>query len=305
LFAYVARRLVTLIPVWIGITLLAFLLVHAVPGGPFDTGAVRSEESTQALLHFYGLDQPLWKQYVTYLGNVLQGDLGESMVRRGLTVEDVIADRFPTSLILGGAALVVAIGIGLPMGVFAAVRHNRWLDRVLMLSATVGYAIPNFVLAMLLLLLFGVTLGWLPLGGWGSPEQVILPAIALGLPWAGLVARMARASLLETLGQDYVRTAWAKGAGPARVIVRHALRNAMIPLTTVFAVLAAELITGSLVVELIFGVPGIGKYMVDSVLGADYTMTLGLIIFYATLVFLANLVADISYAWLDPRIRHG
>lgn len=302
---YVARRLLALIPVWLGVILLAFLAVHAIPGGPFDTGAVRDQESTQFLLARYDLDKPLWQQFGLYLEGVVQGDLGESMVRRGLSVTDVIRDTFPTSALLGFSALMVAMLVGVPAGIASAVRQNSWLDRVVIGSATVGYAIPSFVLSMLLILVFGQQLGWFPLGGWGSPRHLVLPALALGLPWAGLLARMTRASLLETLRQDYVRTAIAKGAPPRVVVIRHALRNAMIPLTTVFAVLAAELITGSLVVEQVFGLPGLGHYMIDSVLGSDYTMTLGLITFYATLIFVANLLADLSYAWLDPRIRHG
>jgi ABC-type dipeptide/oligopeptide/nickel transport system permease component len=174
-----------------------------------------------------------------------------------------------------------------------------------MIGATIGYAIPSFVLSLLLILVFGGWLGWFPLGGWGGPEHVVLPAIALGLPWAGLIARLTRASVLEVLRQDYVRTATAKGASPARVTVAHALRNALIPLTAVIAVLAAELVTGSLVVEIVFGIPGIGRYMIDSVLGSDYTMTLGLTVFYATLIFVANFFADVAYALLDPRIRHA
>lgn len=305
MIGYTARRLLALVPVWIGVILVAFLAVHAIPGGPFDTGAVRDRAATEVLTSRYGLDDPLWQQFLHYLEGLVRGDLGESLVRRGLSVTDVIGDTFPTSALLGASALVVAAAVGVPAGVASAVRQNTWVDRVVIGAATVGYAVPSFVLAMLLIIVFGQQLAWLPLGGWGGIEHLVLPAFALGLPWAGLLARMTRASLLEALRQDYIRTATAKGAPPRVVVVRHALRNAMIPLTTVFAVLAAELITGSLVVEQVFGLPGMGHYMIDSVLGSDYTMTLGLITFYATLVFAANLLADLSYAWLDPRIRHG
>jgi ABC-type dipeptide/oligopeptide/nickel transport system permease component len=183
------------------------------------------------------------------------------------------------------------------------VRANRILDRILMVSATAAYAIPSFVLALLLMLTFGLRLGWFPLGGWGSPSQVVLPALALGLPWSGLLARMTRASMLDVLGDDHIRTARAKGAGPVSVVLGHAFPNALIPLTTVVAVLAAELIVGSLVVEQIFGIPGVGQLMVTSVLGSDYTMTLGVIVFYATTIFLANLATDVGYAIIDPRVR--
>lgn len=302
---YVFRRLLVLVPVWLGVTLMAFLFIHAIPGGPFDTGAIRSPQTEANLRHVYHLDRSLPEQYLLYIRGVLSGDLGESMVRRGLTVSGVIKDRFPTSAELGGAGLLVALGIGLPAGLLAAVHRNRWLDHVLMLGATIGYAIPNFVLSILFILFFGLHLRWLPLGGWGSVSDAVLPGFALGLPWAGLVARLTRAAMLETLRADYVRTAVAKGVGPIGVVFRHALRNAAIPLTTVVALLVAELITGSLVVESIFGIPGIGHYMVDSILGSDYTMTLGFIVFYATMIFTANLLVDISYGWLDPRIRVG
>jgi ABC-type dipeptide/oligopeptide/nickel transport system permease component len=172
-----------------------------------------------------------------------------------------------------------------------------------MVAATVGYAIPNFVLSLVLILVFGGWLGWFPLGGWGGIEHVVLPALALGLPWAGLVARLTRSSLLEVLRQDYMRTATAKGVSPRRALLHHAMQNAFIPLTAVIAVLAAELVTGSLIVEVIFGIPGIGQYMIESVLGSDYTLVLGLTIFYATLIFIGTFLADISYALLDPRIR--
>jgi ABC-type dipeptide/oligopeptide/nickel transport system permease component len=301
---YILRRLIALIPIWIGVSFIAFLIVHAIPGGPFDTGAIRSQQGTANLEHFYHLDKPLLEQYALYIWNVLHGDLGQSMVNRGLTVTAVLSGRLPTSAELGAAALAVALGVGIPAGIVAAARRNRWLDHAMMLSATVGYAVPNFVFALLLILVFGLSLHLLPLGGWGHLSEVPLPALALGLPWAGLVARMTRASMLDVIHQDYIRTAHAKGAGPLRVLVRHAFRNALIPLSTLIAILAAEVITGSLIIENIFGIPGIGHYMVDSILGADYSMTLGFVVFYATLIFIANFLVDLSYGWIDPRIRN-
>lgn len=300
---YVVRRLLLLIPNWIGISFIAFLIVHAIPGGPFDNGAIRSHQATANLLHFYHLDKPLLEQYVLYIWSVLHGNLGESMTNRGQTVTAVLMGRLPTSAELGVAGLVVALGVGIPAGLLAAYRRNRWTDHALMLTATIGYAIPNFVLALGLILVVGLELHWLPLGGWGSFSNVPLPALALGLPWAGLVARMARASMLDVLHKDYIRTARAKGAGPFRVLVQHAFRNALIPLTTLIALLAAEMITGSLIIENIFGIPGIGHYMVNSILGSDYSMTLGFVVFYATVIFFANFLVDLSYGWIDPRIR--
>jgi ABC-type dipeptide/oligopeptide/nickel transport system permease component len=301
---YLTRRLLTLIPAWIGVTLLAFLFVHSIPGGPFDTGAVRPQATTALLKSHYHLDRSLPIQYALYMKNVLTGDLGESIVQPGLRVSTVLSQRFPTSAELGCAALLVALGLGVPAGLLAATKRNRLIDRVVMVGATIGYAIPNFILSILFILVVGLYLHLLPLGGWGRPSQVVLPALALGLPWASFVARLTRGTVIGTLQQDYIRTARAKGAGPARVLVRHAFRNALMPITTVTALLIAELITGSLVIESIFSIPGMGQYLTNSVLGSDYTMTLGLIIFYATLLFAANVAVDLLYVWLDPRVRY-
>ena len=301
---YLTRRLLTLVPAWIGVTLLAFLFVHSIPGGPFDTGAVRPAAATAALKAHYHLDKPLPIQYLLYMKGVLTGDLGESIVQPGLRVSTVLTQRFPTSAELGIAALFVALGVGIPAGLIAAVRRNQLLDHLVMVGATIGYAIPNFILSILFILIIGLHFHLLPLGGWGRPSQVVLPALALGLPWASFVARLTRASVIETLQKEYIRTARAKGAGPRQVILHHALRNALLPITTVTALLIAELITGSLVIESLFSIPGMGQYLTNSVLGSDYTMTLGLIIFYATLLFVANVLVDLVYVWLDPRIRY-
>ena len=301
---YIARRLLTLIPAWVGVTVLAFLFVHFVPGGPFDTGAVRPAQTTALLKAHYHLNKPLPLQYLLYMRGVLTGDLGQSMVEPGLEVSTIVTQRFPTSAELGGAALLVALGVGIPAGLIAAVRRNRLLDHLVMTGATIGYAIPNFVLSILFILVIGLRWHLLPLGGWGRPSQVVLPALALGLPWASFIARLTRTTVINTLQQDYIRTAHAKGAGPSRVVINHAFRNALMPITTVIALLIAELITGSLVIENLFGIPGMGQYLTDSVLGSDYTMTLGLIIFYASLLFIANVFVDLAYLWLDPRIRY-
>jgi oligopeptide transport system permease protein len=301
---YLARRILTLVPAWFGVTLLAFLFVHSIPGGPYDTGAVRPPQVTAILKAHYHLNESLPQQYLFYMRGVLTGNLGESIVEPGLRVSTIITQRFPTSAELGGAALLVALGIGIPVGLLAAVYRNRAVDRLLMIGASLGYAVPNFVLSILFILIIGLYLHLLPLGGWGSPSYVILPASALGLPWASFVARLTRSSVVGTLHQDYIRTARAKGAGPRRVVLNHAFRNALMPVTTVTALIVAELITGSLVVENLFSVPGMGQYLTNSVLGSDYTMTLGLIIFYATLLFFANVVVDLLYVWLDPRVRY-
>jgi len=301
---YFTRRLLTLIPAWFGVTLLAFAFVHSIPGGPFDTGAVRPPATTALLEAHYHLDKPLPLQYLLYMRSVLTGDLGESIVQPGLRVSTIVTQRFPTSAELGAAALLVALGIGIPLGLVAAVHRNRVADRIVMVGATIGYAIPNFVLSILFILMFGLYFDLFPLGGWGRPSRVVLPALALGLPWASFIARLTRASVIETLQQNYIRTARAKGAGPTRVVVHHAFRNALMPVTTVTALLIAELITGSLVIESLFSIPGMGQYLTASVLGSDYTMTLGLIIFYASLLLIANVVVDVVYLWLDPRVRY-
>jgi oligopeptide transport system permease protein len=299
------RRIAALVPVWLGVVFLAFVLVHSIPGGPFDTGAIRPPATTALLEDHYHLNDPLWRQFGYYLGDIAHGDFGESLTRRGLAVSDVIKERFPRSLILGATALIVALLVGIPAGVISSVRRNRPTDYTVMVGATLAYAVPNFVLSLLFILFFGLKLGWFPLGGWGTPQHVVLPAIALGLPWAGLVARLTRAAMLDVLQEDFMRLAVMKGLGPVTVVVRHGFRNALLPLTTVIAVLTVELITGSLIIEVIFGIPGIGQEMVTSVLAADYTMVLGLVIFYATIIFIANFLADVSYALLDPRIRNG
>lgn len=303
MIGYVLRRLLVIVPMWIAVLFVAFLLIHSIPGGPFDTGAIRSPEATAFLEERYHLDEPILEQFARYIGGVVQGDLGESMVRRGVDVTDALSDRVPVSLTLGFCGLAVAVIVGVPLGILAAVRANRLLDRILMVSATAAYAIPSFVLAILMMLTFGLRLGWFPLGGWGSWQQAVLPAFALGLPWSGLLARMTRAAMLDTLADDHIRTARAKGSSAWSVVMGHAFPNALIPLTTVVALLAAELIVGSLVVEQIFGIPGVGQLMVSSVLGSDYTMTLGVIVFYATAIFIANLAADVGYALIDPRVR--
>jgi oligopeptide transport system permease protein len=304
MLAYVTRRLFTLLPVWIGVTALTFVLIHALPGGPFSDDIARPPEVRAVLERHYHLDRPLPEQYARFIAGVVRGDLGRSMVYRGLTVNQVVRERFPTSLQLGVAGLLVSLGVGIPAGVFAASRRNTLLDHVIMSAATIGYAVPSFVMSLFLIVIVGAQFGLLPLGGWGSPSHFVLPAIALGLPWAGLVARHTRSAMLGELSADYVRTARAKGAGPRRVLTRHVLRNALISIVTLFGLLTAEMITGSLVIENIFGIPGMGRYLVQSVLASDYSMVLGLVVFYAFVIFVANLAVDISYALLNPRIRY-
>ena len=277
--------------------------MHAAPGGPFDTETLQTAESRQRLIEHYKLDEPLWVQYGTYLVNAVQGDFGESFRYRNQDVSEIIADRFKVSAQLGLAAISVSILVGIPLGVIAALNRNTWIDYLGMFSSTIGYSVPNFVTSMLLILVLGLSLRLVPIGGWGTPQQFIMPAIALGLPWAGLLARLARATMLEELGQMYVLVARAKGLRRAVVIVRHVLRNALRPLVTVIGVLVSEMITGSFVIETIFGIPGLGKYFVTSVLASDYPLIMGLALFFAVIIALMNLIVDLLYFVIDPRIR--
>jgi oligopeptide transport system permease protein len=302
---YLIRRLIFSVPTLLGVSLVTFALMHAAPGGPFDTDAILPDATKRLLLAKYHLDLPVWQQYLLYLRGTVTGDLGTSIRNPGVTVTDLIASRFAVSLQLGLAALVVTLAVGLPLGVIAATHHNRWADRLAMLTSLAGYSVPNFVVGVVLLLIFAVILKLVPVGGWGAPNQFILPAIALGLPWSSIIGRLVRANMLEVLGQDYVRTARSKGLDPPHVLIRHALRNAMIPTVTVTGILTADLITGSMVIETIFGIPGLGQYFVGSILNSDYPVIMGTALFYALLLVLMNLLVDVVYSYLDPRIRYG
>lgn len=293
-----------LIPVLIGISFITFTLLHVIPGGPFDVEGIQTQQAKENLEKIYHLDKPFVVQYLLFLGGAVRGDLGTSYRLRGVNVSTVIAERFNVSWRLGLAGLFVTIIVGVPAGVIAAVRHNKWPDYTVMLGATVGYSIPNFVVSMMLLIVFSVTFRIFPVGGWGGPQHMVLPAIALGLPWASALARFTRASMLEALHQDYVRTARAKGLRSRAVLTQHALRNAAIPLLTVLGAVAGELLTGSVAVEKIFGIPGIGQYMVMAIESSDYPMVLGLVLFYAFLIVIINLIVDIAYTIVDPRIKY-
>jgi oligopeptide transport system permease protein len=301
---YIIRRVLFLIPILIGVSFMTFGLLHVIPGGPFDVTGLQTQQAKQELEAIYHLDRPFMVQYLLYLKGVVHGDLGTSYRLRGVKVSSIIAQRFNVSWRLGLAGLFVVIVVGVPAGVIAAVRHNKWPDYTVMFGATVGYSIPNFVVSLLLLLVFSVSLRLLPVGGWGTPQNIILPAIALGLPWASAMARFTRASMLEALTQDYVRTARAKGLASRSVLTQHALRNAAIPLLTVLGAVAGELLTGSVAVEKIFGIPGIGQYMVIAIETADYPMVMGLVLFYAFLIVIINLIVDITYTVVDPRIKY-
>jgi ABC-type dipeptide/oligopeptide/nickel transport system permease component len=308
---YVAQRLVLIAFTVLTVSSVVFLGIHRLPGDALISERLKGQ-AYQILLHHYGLDQPLYVQYWNYITGVLHGNLGESLVNRGLEITPLVLRELGVSAEVGGLALVVTIGLGLILGVFAAVRQNTWLDYALTTTSVVGYSMPNFVIAAFLILVFGVWLQnvtggtfFYQLGGWkGDFGQLWLPAFALGFPYASIVARLTRASMLEVIRQDYIRTARAKGLRERVIIVRHALRNALIPVITILAPLVIGIITGSVVIENFFGIPGLGKEFAQSILNRDYAIVIGVFTMYAAMVGLANLLVDLAYVVIDPRIRY-
>jgi ABC-type dipeptide/oligopeptide/nickel transport system permease component len=299
---YASKRIALVLGTTLVVASATFILIHSLAGDPFTRE--RNPTSGVYQAHLYGLDQPLITQYRTFVWNLLHGDLGYSYVNAGVRVTPLLLGEAKNSLILGFFAVVVTFAVGLVVGVSAAVRQNSWVDYTLSGFVVFGYSLPGFVLATFLLVLTATLLpNWSSSIGWGAPEQIPIPAIALGLPYAAVVARLVRVSMLDVIRQDYVRTAWAKGLSSRAIIARHALRNALIPVVTVGGPLITAIITGSVVIENIFGIPGLGKEFVDSIFNRDYGIVVGLYTFYAVLVGLANLGVDLLYSVLDPRIR--
>ncbi len=298
------KRLLAAVPTLLLLITLAFFLMRAAPGGPFDRERALPPQIEAALQAEYQLDQPLWRQYLHYLGGLARGDLGPSFQYSGYSVAELIAAGAPVSFALGTAAMTLALLLGGALGCIAALRRNSRLDRGLMTLALLGISVPNYVVAPLLILLFAVTLGWLPAGGWsGGPGQAVLPVLALALPQVAAIARLMRASMLETLDAPYIRTARAKGLPPRLIVWRHALKPAALPLLSYLGPAAAGIVTGSVVIEQVFGIPGIGRYFVQAALNRDYTLVLGVVIFYGALIILFNFLVDLLYGVLDPRIR--
>lgn len=307
LWGYALGRLVGLVPTLFLIVTAAFFLMRLAPGGPFDEEQAVPAEITANLQAAYGLDQPVHVQYGRYLAGLLRGDLGPSFKMKDFTVAELIARGLPVTLGIGAAALLAALCIGVPLGLLAARRQNGWVDHAVMGVALGGIAVPNFVVAPVLALVFGIGLGWLPVAGWepGSLRHMVLPVTTLALPFIAYVARLTRGSLLEVLQAPYIRTARAKGLGAGAILRRHALKPTLLPVVSFMGPAAAGLLTGSLVVEQVFGLPGVGRYFVQGAINRDYTLVMGMVIFYAALVLLLNLLVDLLYGWLDPRIRHG
>ena len=302
---YSIQRLLSAIPTLLILITVAFFLIRIAPGGPFDSEKALPPEIQANLEQSYRLDDPLVMQYLRYLGDIVQFDFGPSFHYRDWTVNQLIAQGAPVSFTLGGIALVMAFLLGTAIGVVAALRQNRPADYLTMSVAMIGISIPNFVIAPLLVLLFAITLGWLPAGGWdGSLQRMVLPAIALALPMVAYVARITRGSMIEVLHSSFIRTARAKGLPEREVILRHALKPALLPVISYLGPAAAGILTGSVVIERIFTIPGIGSHFVQGALNRDYTLVMGVVIFYGVLIIVFNYLVDLIYAWLDPRIRY-
>lgn len=300
---FILKRLLTFIPVLLAIITLTFFMVRIAPGGPFDDERRVPEETMRQLEAAYNLDAPLYRQYLDYVGGVLQGDLGPSFKKPSRTVREWIALRLPVSLELGAYGLIVALCVGLPAGIIAATRPNSLRDYAPMSFAMAGICLPNFVLGPLLVLIFAVWLDWLPVAGWDLPADKVLPSLTLGAVYAAYVARLTRGGMLEVMGQDYIRTARAKGLGEFAVVLKHGLRGGVLPVVSYLGPATAGLLTGSFVVEKIFQVPGLGREFVEAAFNRDYTMIMGTVLVYATLVLVLNLAADVIHALLDPRVR--
>ena len=298
------RILFALVTLFVVISAVFFLL-RAAPGGPFDGERQLSPEIEANLKKAYGLDQPLAVQYGNYLYNLVQGDLGPSFRQKDFTVSELIGRGLPTSLLLGSCALLFALLVGLLVGIPAGMRPGSWLDTTLMSLSNINIAIPTIVVAPVAILLFSVALNWFPAGGVGSPSHFVLPVISLALPFTAAVARLIRGSVVEAHQLPHITTAYAKGIGQFRVIVRHILPIASTPLISYLGPAAAGLLTGSVVVEQIFDLPGIGRYFVQAALARDYTLVMGVVVVYSTAVVIFNLLVDLAYGWVDPRMRNN
>ena len=301
---FIARRLLWMLLVLFAVATITFILMHLVPGGPWDRAKALSPQVIANLNEKYGLDKSYIVQFGTYIWNALHGNLGVSYIYQDRGVTDIILGGFPVSAVLGVTAFVLAITMGVTLGVAAALKQNSWIDYFSVGYATVFASVPGFVLGILLMYLFSIQLHWLPTGGWGGIKHLIMPALALAALPAAYIARITRASMLDVIRQDYVRTARAKGLPERQVLLRHIGRNAMIPVVTVAGPELAALISGSFIIETLFSVPGIGRLFVAGVFQRDYGLIMGSILFYAFAVAVINLVVDVIYAAIDPRIRY-
>jgi len=303
---YVLSRLVGIIGVLLAVSMITFVMMHAVPGGPFDTAQKQEmpvpESVRQTLMEKYGLDKPIYVQYLNYMSRLLQGDLGVSF-RYGEPVTKFLQRSWPVTIQLALVTFSVALAVGLVMGTLAALKPNSWLDYITSVAVVTNIVMPTFVVAILLIVVFSVQLKWLPTGGWGSPKQLIMPVIAWALGPSATIARYTRSSLLEAMRADYVRTAYAKGLPKRAVVLRHAFKNALIPLLTVIGPMIATMITGAFFIETIFRIPGIGNQLTLAIYNRDYPVIMALSLIWSAVIAIAYLLTDLLYAWVDPRVR--
>lgn len=301
--SFVLRRTVEALVTLLVISTLTFLLLRVIPGGPFDEEKALPPEIKANIEAKYGLNDPLWKQYVNYVGGILQGDLGNSYKYVGRPISEIIADAFPTSVQLGVYALLVAYLIGLPLGLIAASRHGTWMDSSSMILAISGVSLPSFLVAPLFVILFSFTLGWFEPALWMGPTYYVLPMLVLGIRPAAVIARLTRASVLEVIRSDFIRTAKAKGLNERTILFKHVFRNSLIPVLSLTGPMVAGILTGSFIIELIFAIPGLAKHMVQSVTNRDYPLILGATLLFSFMLVFANLLTDLLIAMIDPRVK--
>ena len=304
---YATRRFLGALPTLFVLLAVAFFLIRVAPGGPFDAERALLPEIEANLRSAYHLDEPLYQQFGRYVWGLLHADFGPSFQYRDFSVTELIMTGFPVSLRLGGGAMALALMLGVTAGSIAALRQNTRADYAVMSASMTGISIPNFVMAPLLILVFAVYLGWLPAGGLGdgSPRNMVLPVIALALPQIAYISRLTRGSMIEVLRSNFIRTARAQGLPMHKIVLRHALKPALLPVVSYLGPATAAVITGSVVIEQIFGVPGLGRFFVQGALNRDYTLVMGVVVFYGVLIIAFNLLVDLAYAWLDPKVKYS
>lgn len=305
MFSFLIKRLLSAVPTLFIVITISFFMMRLAPGGPFDRDRALPPEIEANILKAYNLDKPLVEQYFDYVGNILVFDFGPSYKFRDFTVTELILQGFPASLQIGGMAILLAVIVGVSLGTIAALRQNSATDYSVMGLAMTGIAIPNFVMAPILTLVFGVYLSWLPVGGWGGGAWInkFLPIVALALPQIAYISRLTRGSMVEVLHSNYIRTARAKGLREKIVIINHALKGAMLPVVSYLGPATAAVVTGSVVIETIFDIPGIGRYFVQAALNRDYPLVMGVVVFYGSLIIILNLIVDVIYSFLDPKLK--
>ncbi|OFZ53531.1 MAG: hypothetical protein A2428_12780 [Bdellovibrionales bacterium RIFOXYC1_FULL_54_43] len=303
MISYTVRRLAISVPVLLLLAALTFFLLRLAPGGPFDSDRAWPPEIQANIAAKYELDRPVYVQFAHWIRDVAHGDLRESFQYLGRPVTMIVAESLPTSIYLGFLALVFSMAVGIPLGAVAASKQNTWVDHTAMFFAISGISLPSYLIASLLILVFALWLGWLPPALWDEPGSWILPVVTLGWRPMAMLARFTRTSMLEVFRMDYIRTAYSKGLSGRAVVFKHALKNSLIPVVTLLGPIAANLVTGSFLVEMVFQIPGMGKHFVQAVINRDYPLVMGVTLVYGTILILSNLIVDLLYAWIDPRIR--